>query len=170
MILVQMWDHTRLGGPMGTERTSLICTKVCKDMEAAEKWAYATVRERYPKWFKEDGTFSAAADCFTDGKLPNLSGFGPAGFTFEEIEVYEEPETAPETITRLTCPNCGQRNFRIYASSWFDIAAADDPTDWQCTPAVGHINIAKAASCTCLKCGWAGSAKDAKEAASDGPD
>ena len=73
-------DHTRLGGPMGTESVSLIGVKVAVNRDAAKRWCQVDARKRHlawqswVKWTRQsDGTRSV--------------DLGPVGYRIKETEV-----------------------------------------------------------------------------------
>jgi hypothetical protein len=83
LIIVYVEDYSGLGGPMGSEHTEHIATKICSTMPKAIIWA--------EKYIKNNGGTGRLPDNWKTlsqtKKIQILADTGPWGFSFSKQEV-----------------------------------------------------------------------------------
>ena len=81
LIVINVEDHSGLGGPMGSEHTEHITTKICSTIPKALTWVEKYIKQhggRLPTDWKK---LSQRA------KIKFLADTGPYGFSFGKQEV-----------------------------------------------------------------------------------
>jgi hypothetical protein len=83
IIEVQVWDHSKLGGPMGTEDVSLERSLLFATEAKAIKWAIGYVRRKYKHVY--EGTNLENLSKKRIKKI--LADTGPIGITFNKKKI-----------------------------------------------------------------------------------
>lgn len=85
VVEVKVWDHSQLGGPMGTEDVSLIRTELFSAERKAIEWAikYANAHaSQHFKWYASNDIKKAKGNA---KKIKDaLADIGSIGFTFTD--------------------------------------------------------------------------------------
>jgi len=84
VIEASMFDHSGLGGPMGSEHDDLIDTFLFTDEDKAIDWAYKTVVKH---WGGKDRLPDNFLKLSRLKKKRELGDIGPCGFTFTKKKV-----------------------------------------------------------------------------------